>query len=104
MDYKLFKALGDKNRYEIIMLLINRSYCVRSLSRKLSISESAVSQHLSILKNAGMVHGEKRGYYTHYSVNKKFFIELSESLRKLASQKTSKSECKFNKTHTGKSN
>ncbi len=51
----------------------------------MDISESAVSQHLKILRNAGIVKGDKRGYFTHYYVDRdllkvaaKEIIELSE--------------------------
>ena len=62
---KVMKALSDETRLKIINLLLNFDFCVGALSRQLGISEAAVSQHLQILRKAGLVTGEKRGYYTH---------------------------------------
>ena len=62
----LLKALGEPMRLKIYQSLLERKHCVRSLSKKYGISESAVSQHLKIMKDAGLVYGEKYGYHTHY--------------------------------------
>ena len=62
----MLKALGDPTRLFIYRQLLARKHCTRSLSRLLGISESAVSQHLKVLREAGMVTREKYGYHTHY--------------------------------------
>ena len=62
----LLKALGEPMRLKIYQSLLERKHCVRSLSKKFGISESAISQHLKIMKDAGVVYGEKYGYHTHY--------------------------------------
>ena len=54
-----FKALADENRMLILRLLLRRNCCVRALSRQLDISEAAVSQHLKVLREAGLILGEK---------------------------------------------
>lgn len=43
---------------------------MNALVNQLVISQSAVSQHLRILREAGLVNREKRGYWMHYSANK----------------------------------
>jgi ArsR family transcriptional regulator, arsenate/arsenite/antimonite-responsive transcriptional repressor len=58
---------------------------VGALARYLKISEAAVSQHLKQLREAGLVKGEKRGYWTHYLVERKKLNELAESVRELTS-------------------
>lgn len=63
---RILKALGDPTRLKIFLSLFERKHCVRSLSKKLGISESAVSQHMKILRESGLVYGEKYGYHTHY--------------------------------------
>lgn len=70
MNEKILKALGDSKRYTLLQLMSQRSYCVRALARSSQLSESAVSQHLKILREAGLVYGVKRGYYTHYCVDR----------------------------------
>ena len=62
----MLKALGEPTRASIYQLLIERKHCVRSLSKKLGITESAVSQHMKVLREAGLVYGEQFGYHTHY--------------------------------------
>ena len=68
---KVFKALSDTNRLKIFILLFKRTLCVNALVNHLAISQSAVSQHLRILREAGLVNSEKRGDWMHYSANKK---------------------------------
>jgi len=70
VDEKTLKAIGDAKRFLLLKLMSERSYCVRALARRSELSESAVSQHLKILREAGLVYGVKRGYYTHYCVDK----------------------------------
>ena len=65
LDHTL-KALGEPMRLKIYQALLERKHCVRSLSKKLGISESAISQHMKVMKDAGLVYGEKFGYHTHY--------------------------------------
>ncbi len=82
----VLKALADETRFKIITLLLNHDLCVGGLARRLAISEAAVSQHLQILRKAGAVKGEKRGYYTHYGVDREALKKVSEKILALASQ------------------
>ncbi|MBR2743407.1 MAG: winged helix-turn-helix transcriptional regulator [Clostridia bacterium] len=76
---KILKALGDPSRCSIYLLLLERKHCVRSLSKKLGITESAVSQHLKVMREAGLVYGERCGYHIHYFPNQNAidFLALS---------------------------
>lgn len=65
LDHML-KALGEPTRLRIYQALLERKHCVRSLSKKFGISESAISQHIKVMKEAGLVYGEKYGHHTHY--------------------------------------
>jgi len=78
------KAIADKTRLKIIEILLTKRYCVNVLAEELNISESAVSQHLKILREADLVIGEKRGYYVHYSVKKDKLIEIATAIETLA--------------------
>jgi DNA-binding transcriptional ArsR family regulator len=84
----LLKALGDQRRLEIIELLLQKRFCVRALAKRVGISESAVSQQLKILREAGLVLGEKEGYYVHYSVKRERLKEAAEYLNQLSQKKT----------------
>ncbi|MDY0372453.1 MAG: metalloregulator ArsR/SmtB family transcription factor [Sphaerochaetaceae bacterium] len=82
--FETLKPLSDQRRYTIIKMLLVRDYCVGGLARKLMISEAAVSQHLKILKEAGIVTGTKRGYFMHYRVNRDFLQEMAQGLLDLS--------------------
>jgi DNA-binding transcriptional ArsR family regulator len=65
---RIFRALAVEKRVEIVRLIAKRSLCVGALSNLSGISAGAVSQHLRVLRDAGLVEAERRGYFTHYSL------------------------------------
>jgi DNA-binding transcriptional ArsR family regulator len=84
---KVLKILGDESRFKIIQLLLSHDFCVGAISHHVGISKPAVSQHLKILREAGLVKGEKRGYWTHYVVDRNILREAGESLLEMAKKK-----------------
>lgn len=72
---KVFKALGDETRIKILMIISSNTICQKGISKHLQISDSAVSQHIKILKDANIVTGYKEGYYVFYTINDKVFNE-----------------------------
>ena len=80
----LYRALADDTRRRIILLLLGHNYCVSELARVLEISESAVSQHLRVLKEADLLTGEKRGYYMHYDIDRDKLRELAREIDGMA--------------------
>ena len=80
---QVFKTLSDETRFNLVKLLLTHDVCVGAMAQRLGISEAAVSQHLKSLREAGLVKGEKRGYWTHYAIEKNKLNELAESLREL---------------------
>ena len=75
---EVFQALSDPNRLRILNSLQSSPHpiCVNGLACKLGISQSAVSQHLKVLKNCRLVTNRKEGYFKHYSVNEERFREI----------------------------
>ena len=78
-----FKALGDPTRIKILKLLLSgKKLCVGMIAFKLNITQSAVSQHLKVLKSNDIVDGTRTGFNMHYRVNedvfKKFGIDLAK--------------------------
>ena len=67
---RVLKALADPTRVQILTLLADGDLCVGALAKRLGVTDSAVSQHLRILREAGLVDGEKRGYWVHYAVQR----------------------------------
>ena len=65
---KVFKALASGSRLKILRLLREHPQCVNAIARRLSMTQPAVSQHLRLLKEAGLVSSEKRGNWMHYAL------------------------------------
>ena len=97
-ELAILKALSDSNRMKILDLLLHNDYCVGALAMKLALSEPAVSQHLKVLRQAGIVTGVKRGYYTHYDVNPEPLRQVANVLEHMAVDEHDRKPCKLNDT------
>ena len=82
----MLKALGEPTRLLIFQQLLIRKHCIRSLSKKLGITESAISQHMKVLREAGLVYGERYGYHIHYLPKQDALDELSVAFEKMKEQ------------------
>ena len=82
---RMLKALGEPMRLKIYQALLERKHCVRSLSKKFGVSESAISQHMRVMKEAGLVYGEKYGYHMHYHPLQNAVDYLTEQFEKMRS-------------------
>ncbi|TSE00245.1 winged helix-turn-helix transcriptional regulator [Skermania sp. ID1734] len=76
----VFDALGHTTRREILELVRRRPSSVQELADQLPISRPAVSQHLKILGDAGIVSASSLGTRRVYSVNKGGFEVLRQWL------------------------
>ncbi len=83
------KALSDETRWRLVHLLLTQDLCGKALAGRLGVSEAAVSQHLKILREAGLVDGEKRGYWIHYSVEREALQEIIAELGRMVRQTAS---------------
>jgi ArsR family transcriptional regulator, arsenate/arsenite/antimonite-responsive transcriptional repressor len=66
---KIFKALSDKNRIRILMILAKGPLCVCEITAILQMSVSTISKHLSILRDVGFISDEKSGKWVNYRIN-----------------------------------
>jgi DNA-binding transcriptional ArsR family regulator len=67
---EIFKALSVDTRLKIIELLKSRGPLgVTAIADELDVTPSAVSQHLRVLRQAGLVDSERRGYWVPYSID-----------------------------------
>jgi DNA-binding transcriptional ArsR family regulator len=80
-----FKLLSDGPRVRILQILPRRSLCVTELTSQLGISRLATSQHLRLLRNAGVVKPIKRGLFTYYLLDRKKVLLLRKAANKLLS-------------------
>ncbi len=78
---RILRALGTESRMQIIELLKSGPLEVGAIALRLEISQSAVSQHLKVLKRMHLVSDERRGYFIHYSINPREFVMLEEMMR-----------------------
>lgn len=85
---KAFKALSDETRLNILILVSRRNVCQKGVSKHLGISDSAVSQHIKVLKEANLIKGYKEGYYVIYHINEEIFNECLNFLRILINENT----------------
>ena len=74
------KIISVENRFRIIKLLSKERLCVNALSMRLDITSAAVSQHLRVLKDNGILRSEKVGYYMHYTVDKELMSEIRDNI------------------------
>ncbi len=63
------KALSDPARIRILAMLARRPLCVCEVVAVLGLSQPTVSQHLAVLKDAGLVQDESRGRWSHYRLS-----------------------------------
>jgi DNA-binding transcriptional ArsR family regulator len=63
-----FRALGDPTRAKILHALLSGELCVCDLAALARISESAVSQHLRVLRSLRVVRNRKAGRVVYYSL------------------------------------
>lgn len=80
---RIFKVLSVEARVRIVQLLKKRSLCVTALASQLGMTPAAVSQHLRILCDAGLVKGHKQGLYVHYRLNDSSLARLTDAVEKL---------------------
>jgi len=77
---RIFKVLSVGTRVQILRMLKGRSCCVNALARRLDVTQGAVSQHLRIMRDAGLVIDDKRGYFVHYRVNEQTLAKWNRQL------------------------
>jgi DNA-binding transcriptional ArsR family regulator len=67
-EQKIFAALGDPSRRAIFETLSRGEVGVKDLTARFDISQPAVSQHLAVLKEAGLVQDRREGRRVFYRV------------------------------------
>ena len=81
---RFYGALGDETRLRLVALLarqrFGRALCVGRLAHELGVTPSSVSQHLRVLKDLGLVRGQRHGYRIHYYLD----LERLDAYQRLA--------------------
>jgi ArsR family transcriptional regulator, arsenate/arsenite/antimonite-responsive transcriptional repressor len=82
---RLFHALSDPTRLSILNRLRLSERCVCELTDALDASQSRLSFHLRVLKDAGLVTDRKAGRWMYYTLNPEALAEMTDVLETLAS-------------------
>jgi ArsR family transcriptional regulator len=65
---KIFEALASTPRRKILAYLSEAELTAGEIASRFSMSKPAISKHLAVLENAGLVSSEKRGQFVHYAL------------------------------------
>ena len=65
---KVFAALASTPRRKILAYLSAVDLTAGEIAVRFKMSKPAISKHLQVLENAGLIRGEKRGQFVHYSL------------------------------------
>lgn len=79
--HDVFQAIADPTRRQLLKLLSQQEMPVTLISGHFPISRTAVSKHLRVLAEAGLVHERKAGRETRYSLNAEPLRELQDWLQ-----------------------
>lgn len=80
---RLFKALNDSTRRDILDLLKQTDLNAGEIAAHFSISKPSISHHLDLLKQAGLVNSFKKGQFVTYSINTTVMDELVQWILEL---------------------
>ena len=83
---KIFKALGDENRLQILGMLQGQERCACMLLDEMHITQPTLSHHMKILCDSGIVVGRVEGKWTHYGISDKG-SEYAKELLQVLTQK-----------------
>jgi DNA-binding transcriptional ArsR family regulator/YHS domain-containing protein len=89
---KTLKALAHARRLEIVQLLQDQELPVSDIHRMLDLPQANVSQHLMILKDAGVLSTRREGKQIYYKVTDLEFFKLLQHLRELLVEKYKQSD------------
>jgi DNA-binding transcriptional ArsR family regulator len=78
---KMLKALGNPVRFQIVEFLAERQMCITAeIVENTPLAQSTVSQHLKVLKEAGLISGEIDGPATCYCLDEENIRWLKEQI------------------------
>ncbi len=75
---RVFHALSDETRLEIVRLLSHGERCVCELQQVLEAAQSRLSFHLKTLKDAGLVSDRRDGRWVYYALNRDALDQIAE--------------------------
>jgi rhodanese-related sulfurtransferase len=89
---RIGKALGNPHRLELLELLAQSERTVESLANEIGLSMANTSQHLQVLRGAGLVDTRRSGVFVHYRLADDAVVPLSTALRTVAERRLAELE------------
>jgi ArsR family transcriptional regulator len=86
MDEAPLRALADPMRQRIVELLAGEQLCTCHLVAELGATQSNISNHLRVLREAGLIASEQAGRYAYHRLLPEALTELTAGLTELASR------------------
>lgn len=74
---KVFSALGNETRLQILRLLLSGEMCVSDIVESVGGAASTVAHHLRTLEDAGLIVSRRHGRSTYYAVQKEELIKYN---------------------------
>lgn len=84
---EFLKAMSHPKRLEILHLLRNEDLSVTQIQEMLDLPQANLSQHLMVLKDAGVLHSTREGKNIFYKLAHKNFVKASDLIRKVLVEK-----------------
>ncbi len=85
----VFSALGDATRQKILLLFGPREeICVTDIAAMFHLSRPAISHHLKVLRNSGLLVCEKRGKEVYYRINENDNADILHVMHEIAARES----------------
>lgn len=93
MNDSFFKAIADRSRRRILFLLRGKSSLTAGeIASHFEMTKASLSDHLKVLRNAGLVSAAKRGQFVHYSLNTSVFEDIMSWLTDILDKSEEKND------------
>jgi ArsR family transcriptional regulator, arsenate/arsenite/antimonite-responsive transcriptional repressor len=80
---QVLRALGEPLRWRIVQLLVSEQLCACHLTEELDVAQPLVSHHLRVLREVGLIEGERFRYWTYYRLVPAAFDDVASLLGNL---------------------
>ncbi|CAE19173.1 Bacterial regulatory proteins, ArsR family [Prochlorococcus marinus subsp. pastoris str. CCMP1986] len=90
---KLIVSFSDPFRLEIIDLMMDGEVCVCDIMKLTNLSQSRISYHIKILKEAGVITDRQEGRWVYYSLNKESLFLIKEWITSLTDYSSTRIRC-----------
>ncbi|MEY2792070.1 MAG: hypothetical protein RJA76_62 [Bacteroidota bacterium] len=80
----IYKGLNDSTRRDILVFLSDGPKNAGEIAKQFDMSKPSISHHLDLLKQAQLIHADKKGQFVIYTLNQKGFLSIHEWIMQFA--------------------